>query len=46
MPTAKAYAITRLAGFCFAMFAAARIETSIEARNEMFAMDLPLSSRA
>jgi hypothetical protein len=41
MPTAKAYTITRLAGFSFTMFAAVRIEASIEARNEMFAIDLP-----
>jgi len=46
MPTVKAYTITRLAGSSFTMFAAPRIEASIEARNEMFAMDVPVSSRA
>ncbi len=41
----KAYTITRLAGSSFTMFVAPRIDASIEARNEMFAKAVLVSSR-
>gem|GEM_PF-5094132 len=45
MPTVKAYTVTRRAESSFAMFAVPRIEASIEARNEMFAKAVLISSR-
>ena len=41
----KAHTITRLAGSSFTMFVTPRIEASIEARNEMFAKAVLVSSR-
>jgi len=45
MPTVKTYTVTRLAGVSFTIFAAPRIEANIEARNEIFAKAVPVSSR-